>query len=221
MNTELARNKYPEETVNLILETAMKLFAEKGYEHTSIQDIINNLGGLSKGAIYHHFRSKEDILDAVTTKMSEQSNKMLFEIQNCPGLTGKEKLRKLLVESLNRSVHDEIFAAAPNIGDSPALVFSILRGTIDYTAPVYVLPIVEQGIADGSIQTEYPKELAELVLLVGNIWLDPMIFDDDPEGIYRKCKMYDQMLRAFGLDILDESVFERLRSLTEVYRKNK
>ncbi len=217
----MARNKYPEETVNLILETAMKLFAEKGYEHTSIQDIINNLGGLSKGAIYHHFRSKEDILDAVTTKMSEQSNKMLFEIQNCPGLTGKEKLRKLLVESLNRSVHDEIFAAAPNIGDSPALVFSILRGTIDYTAPVYVLPIVEQGIADGSIQTEYPKELAELVLLVGNIWLDPMIFDDDPEGIYRKCKMYDQMLRAFGLDILDESVFERLRSLTEVYRKNK
>ncbi len=207
--------------MNLILETAMKLFAEKGYEHTSIQDIINNLGGLSKGAIYHHFRSKEDILDAVTTKMSEQSNKMLFEIQNCPGLTGKEKLRKLLVESLNRSVHDEIFAAAPNIGDSPALVFSILRGTIDYTAPVYVLPIVEQGIADGSIQTEYPKELAELVLLVGNIWLDPMIFDDDPEGIYRKCKMYDQMLRAFGLDILDESVFERLRSLTEVYRKNK
>lgn len=207
--------------MNLILETAMKLFAEKGYEHTSIQDIINNLGGLSKGAIYHHFRSKEDILDAVTTKMSEQSNKMLFEIQNCPGLTGKEKLRKLLVESLNRSVHDEIFAAAPNIGDSPALVFSILRGTIDYTAPVYVLPIIEQGIADGSIQTEYPKELAELILLVGNIWLDPMIFDDDPEGIYRKCKMYDQMLRAFGLDILDESVFERLRSLTEVYRKNK
>ena len=207
--------------MNLILETAMKLFAEKGYEHTSIQDIINNLGGLSKGAIYHHFRSKEDILDAVTTKMSEQSNKMLFEIQNCPGLTGKEKLRKLLVESLNRSVHDEIFAAAPNIGDSPALVFSILRGTIDYTAPVYVLPIIEQGIADGSIQTEYPKELAELILLVGNIWLNPMIFDDDPEGIYRKCKMYDQMLRAFGLDILDESVVERLRGLTEVYRKNK
>ena len=217
----MARNKYPEETVNLILETAMKLFAEKGYEHTSIQDIINNLGGLSKGAIYHHFRSKEDILDAVTTKMSEQSNKMRFEIQNCPGLTGKEKLRKLLVESLNRSVHDEIFAAAPNIGDSPALVFSILRGTIDYTAPVYVLPIIEQGIADGSIQTEYPKELAELILLVGNIWLNPMIFDDDPEGIYRKCKMYDQMLRAFGLDILDESVVERLRGLTEVYRKNK
>ena len=214
MSVELARNKYPEETVNLILETAMKLFAEKGYEHISIQDIINNLGGLSKGAIYHHFRSKEDILSAVTTKMLEQSYKMLFKIQNTPGLTGKEKLKMLLVESVNRSVHDEIFAVAPNIGESPALVFNILHGTIDYIAPVYVLPIIEQGIADGSIKTDYPKELAELILLVGNIWLDPMIFDDDPEGIYRKCKMYDQMLRAFGRDLLDESVGARLRGLT-------
>lgn len=217
----MARNKYPEETVNLILETAMKLFVQKGYEHTSIQDIIDHLGGLSKGAIYHHFKSKEDILNAVTAKLSEASNQMLYEIQNDPGLTGKEKLQKLLMESINRSVHDEIFTAAPNIGASPALVFSILRGTIDYTAPVYVLPIIEQGIADGSIRTAYPKELSELILLIGNVWLDPLIFDDDPDGIYKKCRVFDQMLRAFGLDIMDESMFERLRELTEIYQKNK
>ena len=60
----MARNKHPEETVNLILDVAFRLFMEKGYEHTSIQDIINQLGGLSKGAIYHHFKSKEDILIA-------------------------------------------------------------------------------------------------------------------------------------------------------------
>lgn len=48
----MARNKHPEETVNLILDIAFRLFMEKGYEHTSIQDIIDNLGGLSKGAIY-------------------------------------------------------------------------------------------------------------------------------------------------------------------------
>ena len=54
----MARNKYPEATKKLIIETAGRLFLEKGYEHTSIQDIIDNLGGLSKGAIYHHFKSK-------------------------------------------------------------------------------------------------------------------------------------------------------------------
>ena len=55
----MARNKHPEETVNLILDVAFRLFMEKGYEHTSIQDIIDNLGGLSKGAIYHHLNQKK------------------------------------------------------------------------------------------------------------------------------------------------------------------
>lgn len=217
----MARNKYPEETVNLILDTATRLFVQKGYERTSIQDIINNLGGLSKGAIYHHFKSKEEILIAVTNKMTEVSNKMLFKIRNAPNMTGKEKLKKLLEDSLNRPVHDEIFSAAPNIKSSPALVSSILMESVETVAPEYVLPIVEQGIADGSIQTEYPEELAELIMLVGNVWLDPMVFDDDPEKIYRKCVLFDQMLRGFGLDIIDESIFERLRSLTEMYCNNK
>ncbi len=217
----MARNKYPEETVNLILETAQRLFTEKGYEHTSIQDIIDNLGGLSKGAIYHHFKSKEDILDAVMTRLSETSNKTLLDIQNRSDLTGKEKLKLLLTESVNRSVHDKVFAASPNLGASPRLVFSVIRDTVDYVAPRYVLPIIEQGIEDGSIQTEYPKELAELIMLVGNLWLVPMIFDDDPDGIYRKCRIFDSMLRGFGLNILDESVYGRLKELTEIYCKNK
>lgn len=207
--------------MNLILDTATRLFVQKGYERTSIQDIINNLGGLSKGAIYHHFKSKEEILIAVTNKMTEVSNKMLFKIRNAPNMTGKEKLKKLLEDSVNRPVHDEIFSAAPNIKSSPALVSSILMESVETVAPEYVLPIIKQGIEDGSIHTEYPEELAELIMLVGNVWLDPMVFDDAPEKIYRKCVMYDKMLRGFGLDIIDESIFERLRSLTEMYCKNK
>ena len=96
----MARNKYPEETVNLILETAGRLFVEKGYERTSIQDIVDNLGGLSKGAIYHHFKSKEEILSAVTDRMTEHSEVLLSRIRDDETLTGKEKLRKLFYESL-------------------------------------------------------------------------------------------------------------------------
>ncbi|MCX4339355.1 MAG: TetR/AcrR family transcriptional regulator [Lachnospiraceae bacterium] len=217
----MARNKYPEETVNLILETATRLFVQKGYERTSIQDIIDNLGGLSKGAIYHHFKSKEEIFIAVMNKMTEESNKKLFEIRNDPDLTGKEKLKKLLQDSVNVPAQDSAFTAAPNIKSSPALVSGILMESVEIVAPEFILPIIKQGIEDGSIQTEYPEELAELIMLVGNVWLDPMIFDNDPEKIYRKCVMYDKMLRGFGLDIIDDSFFERLRSLTEMYCKNK
>ena len=91
----MARNKHPEETVNLILDTAFRLFMEKGYEYTSIQDIIDNLGGLSKGAIYHHFKSKEDMLIAVTDRMTADSNKILADIRDNPGISGKEKLKTI------------------------------------------------------------------------------------------------------------------------------
>ena len=45
----VARNKHPEETVQLILDVAFRLFMEKGYERTSIQDIIDRLGGAQQG----------------------------------------------------------------------------------------------------------------------------------------------------------------------------
>ena len=102
----MARNKYPEETVNLILDVAGRLFMEKGYEHTSIQDIIDNLGGLSKGAIYHHFKSKEEILDAVTDRIMEESNRKLTGIQERKDLNGIEKLRSLFKSSLCRPAQD-------------------------------------------------------------------------------------------------------------------
>ena len=61
----MARNKYPEVTEERILEAAQRLFLEKGYDNTTIQDIVDQLGGLTKGAVYHHFKSKEEILDKV------------------------------------------------------------------------------------------------------------------------------------------------------------
>lgn len=61
----MARNKYPEITVEKILRAAQKLFLEKGYDNTTIQDIVDELNGLTKGAVYHHFKSKEDIMDAL------------------------------------------------------------------------------------------------------------------------------------------------------------
>ena len=64
----MARNKYPEITEERILEVAERLFLEKGFEQTTIQDIVDALGDLTKGAVYHHFKSKEEIIDAVSDR---------------------------------------------------------------------------------------------------------------------------------------------------------
>ena len=212
----MARNKHPEETVQLILDVAFRLFMEKGYERTSIQDIIDRLGGLSKGAIYHHFKSKDDILMAVTDRMTAQSNQMLADIRDCGNLSGREKLKRIFKESISRPVQNDIFTVAPNFHDNPKLLFSLLHDTIDEVAPNYILPIIRQGIADGTIETEYPEQLAELILLAANVWMNPMIFDSSVEESCRKFMVFGQMLRGFGLDIVDDEMLKRLRELTAI-----
>lgn len=217
----MARNKHPEETVRLILDTAIPLFMKNGYEHTSIQDITDHLGGLSKGAIYHHFKSKEDLLVAVTDAMTSESNRMLTVIRDRTDLTGKEKLKTIFKESINRSVQDEIFMVAPDFHRNPKLLFSLMHDTIDNVAPNYILPIIKQGIADGSLETDYPEQLAELILLVANVWMNPMIFNSSPEESYQKFMVFRKMLQGFGLDLVDDEILERLVELTAIYQKRR
>ncbi len=217
----MARNKHPEETVNRILTTAFRLFMEKGYEHTSVQEIIDNLGGLSKGAIYHHFKSKEDILVAVSDRMTAESNRMLARIRDRCDLNGKEKLKTIFKASINRPVQNDIFTVAPDFHNNPKLLFSLLHDTIDNVAPDYILPIIEQGIADGTIETEYPEQLAELILLAANVWMNPMIFDSTVEESCRKFMIFSQMLQGFGLDIVDDEMLGRLKELAAIYQKSK
>ena len=217
----MARNKHPEETVEKILDVASRLFLEKGYEHTSIQDIINNLGGLSKGAIYHHFKSKEDILIAVTDRMTMESNQGLAKIRDACAMNGKEKLQEIFKASINRPVQKDIFTVAPDFQNNPRLLDSLLRETVEVVAPYYILPIIKEGIEDGSIRTEFPEQLAELIILAANIWMNPMVFDSSPEESYAKFMVFRQMMQGFGLDIVDEEMVQRLQELAVIYNKKK
>ena len=49
-------------TKRKIFETSMKLFAQKGYDATSIEEITANVG-VAKGTLYYHFSSKEEIFE--------------------------------------------------------------------------------------------------------------------------------------------------------------
>ena len=77
----MARNKHPEQTVQRILDTAAKLFLQKGYDKTTLQDIIDATK-LSKGAIYHHFASKEAILIAVVDRMGDSNSAVLASMMS-------------------------------------------------------------------------------------------------------------------------------------------
>ncbi|MFQ7552482.1 MAG: hypothetical protein ACLRMZ_21980 [Blautia marasmi] len=97
----------------------------------------------------------------------------------------------------------------------------VMRETLDITAPQYLTPIMEEGIKDGSIHTKYPAELGEVLLLLGNVWINPMTMDSTPEETLRKCLCFKEVLEALGLDIMDEKTINRLQELTEIYNEHK
>ena len=146
---------------------------------------------------------------------------MLAAIRDRSDLTGREKLKTIFKESISRPVQNDIFTVAPDFHNNPKLLFSLLHETIEEAAPNYILPIIKQGISDGSIQTDYPEQLAELILLTANVWMNPMIFDSSEEESRRKFMVFSQMLKGLGLDVVDDEILERLQELTAIYQKSK
>lgn len=214
----MARNKNPEETQKRILDISAKLFIEKGYENTSIQDIINGLGDLSKGAIYHHFKSKEDILISLMNEMNEDIETPLYKICQNKTKNGAQKLKELFMESIFNVAKDKLFGSSPDYLKNPKMLVMQMNSTFYEVVPDYIAPIVEEGVCDGSIKTDYPRELAEVLIILANIWLNPLIYKtEDLEGLVRRGEFYRLICRKLGADIIDDELIQGLRHLGEIY----
>ena len=213
----MARNKYPETTVNKILDVSMKLFLEKGFENTSMQDIVDGLGGLSKGAIYHHFKSKEDILVAVMDKIYVEHDTEWAAIQKLnDGATGLEKLKAVFEASIFNDRQDDVFSMAPNFLKNPQMLALQIQGIYEESAPNFLQPIIEQGVADGTIQTQHPKELAEVLLLLINIWLTP-VARTDKGGLTGRIGYFREMLEKLELPIFDDAMYQRIEEMAALF----
>ena len=190
-----------ENTKEKILEVATNLFLEKGYKETKISDIINGLDGLTKGAIYHHFESKEDIFEAVVKNIGLKNTLIFDKIKFADNMTGSEKITKLISLGLNNDNLETITTISPNLLDSPKLFISFLKQMQEITIPEYFYPIIIEGIEDGSIRTDEPHQLAELISILLNIWLNPLIFENSKSSIISKIKLLNQCLESFNIKI--------------------
>ena len=205
----MARNKHPEQTVQLILDTATRLFLQKGYDETTLQDIIDATK-LSKGAIYHHFASKEAILIAVVDRMGDFNSAVLAEIRDRKGLTGAEKLRELFRTSMTLSFQGKILHMLPFLIENPKFMALQMQSILGEAAPDYILPILKEGIADGSIRADYPEQLAEVLLLMTDLWLHPIFRPSTPEQVRGRCAFFNQFTRQYGFELLDGDLIDAM-----------
>lgn len=200
----MARNKYPEVTVERILDVSQRLFLEKGYENTTIQDIVDELGGLTKGAVYHHFKSKEEIMDAVGDRMFFSNNP--FEaVRGRTDLNGLQKLREAV--RLNQSDKERVQLTAQSIpiAKSPRLLQEMIVSNRKVLTP-YFLELIEEGNRDGSMHTNYPREIAELLPLLTSLWLLPSVYPASREQMKRKFLFLGEMLEKMGVPLMDDSI---------------
>lgn len=200
----MARNKYPEVTVERILDVSQRLFLEKGYENTTIQDIVDELGGLTKGAVYHHFKSKEEIMDAVGDRMFFSNNP--FEaVRGRTDLNGLQKLQEAV--RLNQSDKERVRLTAQSIpiAKSPRLLQEMIVSNRKVLTP-YFLELIEEGNRDGSMHTNYPREIAELLPLLTSLWLLPSVYPASREQMKRKFLFLGEMLEKMGVPLMDDSI---------------
>lgn len=208
----MSRNKYPEVTVEKILDVSQRLFYEKGYEKTSIQDIVNELGGLSKGAIYHHFKSKEDILCELEERIFKDNNPFAV-VEKEKNLNGLQKLKYAIELNQKNQAMDEnsqITEQFVPLLENPHILASTIQSNRKYLSPCF-RKLIQEGIDDGSIKTKYAKELSELLPLM-ELWMMPSLFPASDEEIKHKFEFLKNMFEKMGLPIFDENVVGILKS---------
>ncbi len=213
----MARNKYPQETIHKILDVAQELFLTKGYEHTSIQDIIDGLGGLTKGAIYHHFRSKEEILSAVLDRLYAGKGDRMAQILANREMTGREKLICSIHDSLDDPNQEQMFQAAPDLTHNPYLLAELVCDSFYQSTPQFLLPIIQEGVADGTITTDQPRELAQVLGLLCNIWINPSVCHGEQRELALRFQFLNKLLAPFRLDVISQDMIDRVLNYQQLY----
>lgn len=214
----MARNKHPEVTVKRIIKSAEKLFLEKGYEDTTIQDIVDDLGDLSKGAIYHHFKSKEEIIDAVSTELYADVN---FDDYVKDQPNGLAKLQKLAMLCVGDTKQRDLLASAPSLMKNPRMLVKGLDEIKNESAPM-IMPYIEEGIRDGSIKTTHPRQAAEVFLILANIWVSPLVYSVEKEVYMEKILMFKEIFEGIGMPVVTDEMVEALKKyyrIAETYKK--
>ena len=192
--------KSPEQWKKEIMDAAQELFISRGYEETSVSDIMDRAGG-AKGMFYRFFQSKEELMHTLGNQMFFQNNP--FElIRERDDLNALQKIRSLLALNQSDGARNRLDMEAVSILEDPHILAAAVAENRRILTPLW-LELLEEGKRDGSIRTEYAKELAELLPLI-NFWLLPSVFPATTEELHHKYQFVIEVLKQMGLPIYDD-----------------
>ncbi|WP_283164566.1 MULTISPECIES: TetR/AcrR family transcriptional regulator [unclassified Lysinibacillus] len=157
---------------NEILDVADELFGQKGFDGTSTNDILEKVG-IARGTLYYHFKSKEDIMDALIERYNAQILGTAKEIAANKSIPVNERIIRVVM-SLNisdgngKEIMDHIHKP------QNALMHQKIQKVIINGLPPILTEIIREGIEQGLFNTPYPYECMEMIVAYTNT-----VFDDD------------------------------------------
>lgn len=156
-----------------ILESAEKLFAQKGFDYTSTNDILKEVG-IARGTLYYYFESKEAILDAVIEKMTKQLLDNARVIASDKSVPVLERLTKTIMSlNVDSNLGYEVIKQVHK--PQNALMHQKMQQNLLINVNDIITMLINECIADGICQTNYPSEVVEMVMLYSNVMFDDMI----------------------------------------------
>lgn len=157
---------------NEILDAADELFAQKGYDGTSTQDILAQVG-IARGTLYHHFKSKSAIMDALIERYNERllgNARLMAADKHLPVI---ERMINVVLSLQMKGGGSEQIMEHIHKPQNALMHQKIQRVLIQGITPI-MADIVREGVEQGLFDAPYPYEAMEMAVIYAST-----VFDDD------------------------------------------
>lgn len=147
------------------IDVAQRLIQSKGYEALSVQDVLDEIDA-SKGAFYHYFGSKGDLLEAVVERMADGAEAAWASALADPSLSAAARLEAVFgtLAQYKAERRDLVLAVIEVwLSDGNAIVREKLRRLAARRMRPVLVTIVRQGVAAGEFDAEDPDATAGVV----------------------------------------------------------
>lgn len=202
----MPRHDPDQKTKQHILETAMRLFSEKGLENVNVEDVVKEVG-VTRGAFYHYFKSREELIAGVMYKSFECNNTYLLADKQ-EGLNALEKLRFVIKLNLRPrlDISDGMRKQMKKLSNNPVVFKNEIIFQVNVMAD-YIEKLLIEGNKDGSMNVAFPKQAAQIALLIVS-WISPYTFEVPYKEFVDKILFFEQLTIMLGVPLMDEEIKE-------------
>ncbi|MHC2994166.1 MAG: TetR/AcrR family transcriptional regulator [Candidatus Atribacteria bacterium] len=211
---------------NELLDAAQELFFTKGYKQTSIESIIKKIG-VAKGTFYYYFKSKEDLMDKLVKRMTNQILSEIKKITERTDLDALAKLNRAYITARNVKLENidliKLYLKVLYKDENIILRHKIYMSNIELLVPEFA-KIISQGVEEKLFNTPSPHKAARLIFEVAQILGDStaklfLEMDENPEvveKIKKEVELYEDAIeRIIGakkgsINIVDRSMLKNL-----------